>query len=335
MLDNVRKRFFWSTCKLDVENWCKKCHTCFSRDGPNKRINGKLQIYNVGLPFERIAIDILGPLPKTINGNRFVLVITDYFSRWPEAIPLPNHQAATVAEALVVHVVSRFGIPLEIHSDQGRDFEALIFKALMNLLGIHKTRTTPLHPQSNGMVERLNRTILNYLAKFIDDNQRVWDKWLPLFLLAYRSSKHQTTEFTPAMLMFGRELRIPLDLLQGKPSADNSSYNNSYPDYVDQLQRKMTDIHQLVRNNCILKSDKMKSRFDLKAHMIHFTPGQKVWFFAPKRIKGKCPKIQKDAEKTYVINSQLNDVVYRIQKFPKGKFKVVHVNRLWPMEAED
>lgn len=206
MLNNIRRRFYWAHCKSDVEKWCRTCSICFSRDGPRQRIRGKLQLYNVGLPFERIAVDILGPLPRSTSGNRFVLVVTDYFSRWPEAIPLPNHKAETVAEALVSQVFSRFGIPLEIHSDQGRDFESQVFTLVMKLLGIHKTRTTPLHPQSNGMVERLNRSIRNYLAKFIDDNQKEWDKWLPLFLMAYRSSKHQTTEFSPAMVMLGREL---------------------------------------------------------------------------------------------------------------------------------
>lgn len=268
-LDSIRKKFFWVTCKFDVENWCKCCSVCFSRNGPVHRTKGELQIYNVGFPFKRIAIDVLGPLPRSSNGNRFVLVITDYFSRWPEAIPIPNHQAITVAETLVTHVISRFGVPLEIHSDQGREFESQVFEETMKLLGVHKTRTSPLHPQSNGMVERLNRSILNYIAKFVSDNQKDWDRWLPLFLLAYRSSKYQTTEFSPAMLTFGRELRLPLDLLQGNPPCNNETSDNFIPTYVDQLQQTLVDVHQRVRQNWSMKSDKMKSKFDLKTHMGH------------------------------------------------------------------
>lgn len=182
------------------------------------------------------------------------------------------------------------------------------------------------------MVERLNRTLLNYLSKFINDNQKDWDKWLPLFLMAYRSSKHQTTEFSPAMLTFGRELRLPLDLIRGNPLVSNVNDDINPATYVVQLQNQLIDVHQRVRENWSLKSDKMKSRFDLKVHMIYFKPGQKVWLFAPKRVKGKCPKIQRDWEKTFVIRAKLNDVVYRIQKVPRGKFKVVHVNRLWPLK---
>lgn len=159
-LAKIRERFYWVTCKMDVENWCKKCTICSARNGPGRRRKAELQIHNVGSPFERIAVDILGPLPKSVSGNRYVLVVTDYFTRWPEAIPLPDQQTPTIVEALVTHVFSRFGIPLEMHSDQGRNFESNIFKEVIKLLEIKKTITTPIHPQSNGLVERLNRTIL-------------------------------------------------------------------------------------------------------------------------------------------------------------------------------
>lgn len=327
-LSKIRERFYWATCKFDVEIWCKKCKICFSKRGPQKRSKAELQVYNVGSPFERIALDILGPFSKTSSGNRFLLVVTDYFTRWPEAIPLPNHQAISVAEALVTHIISRYGLPIEIHSDQGRDFESSVFKGVMSLLDIKKTRTTSLHPQSNGLVERLNRTILQYLSKFISKNQKDWDKWIPLFLLAYRSSKHETTEFSPAMLMLGRELKLPLDLLRGIPPESDLVENLSIPHFVDQLRVKLNCVHNDVRNNLLMKSDKMKLNFDSKAHMLTFKTGDKVWLYFPHRVRGKSPKLQCDWEGPYIIRSKLNDVVYRIQKIPNGKLKVVHMNRL-------
>ena len=135
----------------------------------------------------------------------------DYFTKWPEAYPIPNQEATTVAEVLVKELVSRFGVPVELHSDQGRNFESRVFQEMCRILGIKKTRTTPLHPQSDGMVERYNRTIEHQLAIFVEENRRDWD--IPLLLMAYRTVTHEATGVTPAKLMRDRQLRLPVDLL--------------------------------------------------------------------------------------------------------------------------
>jgi transposase InsO family protein len=126
-------------------------------------------------------------------------------------IPLPNQEATTVANVLVGEFFSHMGIPLEIHSDQGTNFESNVFQEICKLLHITKTGTTPLH-QSDEMVERLNRTIEAQLAIFVSENQRDWDIYVPLLLMAYRSAVQKTTKCTPAELMFGRNLRLPIDL---------------------------------------------------------------------------------------------------------------------------
>ena len=100
---------------------------------------------------ERVALDVIGPLPRTDRGNRFILVISDYFTRWAEAYPIPDHKAQMVAGKLVDEWISRYGIMQTLHSDQGRDFESDVFQSVVKLLGIHKTRTTPYHPESDGL----------------------------------------------------------------------------------------------------------------------------------------------------------------------------------------
>lgn len=103
--------------------------------------------YNIGAPIEGVAIDVLRPLPTTDKGNRYLPIAMDYFAKWPEAYAIPNQEATTVAKVLVEEVFSRFGIPLEIHSDQGRNFESSIFREMCKLLQVNKIRTTPLRPQ--------------------------------------------------------------------------------------------------------------------------------------------------------------------------------------------
>ncbi|UYV82319.1 K02A2.6-like [Cordylochernes scorpioides] len=171
-LRKVRERFYWVYCREDVENWCRRCTTCAASKGPQTRSRGKMREYNVGAPFERIAIDVAGPFPVTEDGNKYLLVAMDYFTKWPEVYAIPNQEAATVARVLVDNLICRFGVPLELHSDQGRNFESEIFRELCQVLGIWKTRTTPLHPQSDGMVERFNKTMVEHLSKVVEQNQR-------------------------------------------------------------------------------------------------------------------------------------------------------------------
>ncbi|GFU14598.1 retrovirus-related Pol polyprotein from transposon 412 [Trichonephila clavipes] len=103
--------------RSDVEKCCRICDPCAARKGPRKRTRGRLQLHNVGAPFERIAFDILGPLPRSSDGNNNILVAKDYFTKCPEAYPIPDQEASTVAEVLVQHWISRFGVPLQLHSD--------------------------------------------------------------------------------------------------------------------------------------------------------------------------------------------------------------------------
>ncbi|GBM94250.1 Transposon Ty3-I Gag-Pol polyprotein, partial [Araneus ventricosus] len=224
-LSKTRERFYWGRLRADVENWCRECHACGARKGPKTRTKGRLQRYNVGAPFERMALDILGPFPVTTKGNRYVLVLMDYFTKWPEAIPIPDQEASIVAEELVRSWISCYGVPMILHSDQGTNFNSALFTKLCELWGILKTRTTALHPESDGMVERFNRTILNHLSLFVSRNQTDWDTHLPLFLLAYRSAEHEVTGLTPAEMLFGRTLRLPCDILFGRPSETPSSPN--------------------------------------------------------------------------------------------------------------
>ena len=131
-----------------------------------------MQQHLVGTPMERLALDVLGPLPCTRMGNKHILIVADYFSKWVEAFPMPNQEACTVADLFVKEVVCRFGVPLLIHSDQGRNFESAVLTEMCQMLGMHKTRTTAYHPQSDGMVERFNGTLEDQLAKFVDYHQR-------------------------------------------------------------------------------------------------------------------------------------------------------------------
>ena len=128
-----------------------------------------MKTYNVGAPMERIAIDVMGPLPPTDRDNKYILVISDYFAKWTESYPMPNQEAETVPNVVVREFISIFGVPRQLHTDRGRNFEFQLFLEMCSIMEIDRTRTTSVRPQSDGTVKRFNRTMrpcfLNLLMK--------------------------------------------------------------------------------------------------------------------------------------------------------------------------
>ncbi|GFW71738.1 retrovirus-related Pol polyprotein from transposon 412 [Trichonephila clavipes] len=174
------------------------------------------------------------------------------------------------------------------------------------------------------MVERFNRTILNSLSLLVSSNQQDWDKKLPFFLLAYRSAVHETTGYSPSQMLFGRDFRLPADLLFSRPPDAPLAPE----EYIEKLQARMEEMHHLARERIGMASEKMKTRYDARATGHDFREGDKVWLWNPKRHKGLSPKLQTNWEGPYTVLKRLNDVVVRIQKSPHSKPKVIHFNRL-------
>ncbi len=241
--------------------------------GPTKRV--KLQNYQAGAPMDRIHIDILGPFPVSSSGNKYVLIIIDQFTRWVEAFPVPDQGAETTAKTLVYEFISRFGAPLELHTDQDRNFESSLFRNVCSLLQITKTRTTPYHPASNGQVERFNRTLLQMIRCYVNQNQKNWDEHLPLLTSAYRSSQHAVTGFTPNRLMLGREVYQPQDLWSGM--AEQRSYSLEVPDFLYNLEKGLRDAHDVAREHLQTAQQRQKKIYDLRAQERKYVVGDLVY----------------------------------------------------------
>ena len=189
-----------------------------------------------------VAVDILGPFPTSSSGNSYILTVGDYFTRWMEAYPLPNQEGRTVAEKLTNEFFLRFSPPEQLHSDQGRQFESHLVAEVCKLLSINKTRTTPYHPQSDGLIERFNRTLLSMLASSGAQFSPDWEDYLRPLCMAYNSSVNPTTGYTPFFLMFGRQVRMPIDVLYGQPSESQSS-----PEYAAALRSRLERDFKYVR----------------------------------------------------------------------------------------
>ncbi len=248
---------------------------------------------------ERIAIDVLGPLPRTETGNQYTLIAQDYFTRWPEAFALPDQQAVTVAEVLVNQFFTRFGIPMELHSDQGRNFESETFQEVCRLFGINKTRTTPYHPHSDFMVERFNETIEDGLAMFMNAHHSDWDVHMSLLLMAYRSAEHAATKISPSRMMLDREINLPIDVWAGRP--DDNGVPRNIPIYAQKLQEQMDEVHIFARDNLKISSGASKQYYDTKTMGTRYEDGTGVWLYNPQRRKGRSPKLSRNWDGPYVV----------------------------------
>ncbi len=169
-LARVKERFYWPGYHNDVRDWCRRCPDCAATKSANPKNRAPLQSVKVGSPMQMVAVDIMGPFPESDNGNTHILVVGDYFTRYMGAYAIPNQEASTVARILTNEFFFRFSPPEQLHSDQGKQFESQLVAEVCKLLGITKTRTTPYHPQSDGLIERFNCTLLSMLKTAAADH---------------------------------------------------------------------------------------------------------------------------------------------------------------------
>jgi len=284
------------------------------------------------MEIEIVATDIMGPFPTSSKGNKYILVASDYFTRWVEAYGIPNQEATTVAKALVDNMFCRFSIPRQLHSDQGAQFESGLIKELSKMLQINKTRTTPYHPQSDGLVERLNRTIISMLATTVNDQGGEWEEHLPRVTFAYNTSEQVSTGFTPFYMMFGRQARIPLDIMFDTLVAETQNPNQ----YVWKLRKSLQSAHDLARNNLKKAACRQKELYDYKVYGKPYAVGDLVWLCSPAVPRGQARKLFCPWRGPFKVTKKINDAVYRIQDTQnRRKRQVVHFNRLKPYNCKD
>ena len=261
-LSRLKERFYWPGHWSDVHHWCNTCATCASRKTPSPKHKAELQPVKAGYPMQIVATDILGPLPITPNGNSYLFVASDYFTRWLEAYPIPNQEATTIANKLTEELFFRFSLPDQLHSDQGRQFESILISEVCRLLQIQKSRTTAYHPQGDGLIEQFNRTLLDMLSTTIKDYPGSWENHVRRAVcMAYNTSVQPTTGFTLFYLMFGRQARIPIDVMYGSPVIESSPSI-----YASDLKRTLTTAYDKVRAKVDAQFQRQKQFYDKKVH---------------------------------------------------------------------
>ena len=330
MLNKLKERFYWPGCTEAVKDWCRTCIRCTTRKTAAPKRKAPLQSLRAGYPMQIVCVDIMGPLPETEDGCKYVLVASDCFTRWVEVYGIPNQEATTVAKKLVDEMFCRFSPPEQLHSDQGRQFESELVKEICVLLQIRKTHTTPYHPQCNGMVERFNRTLLDMLATTIDNHQADWQHHIRKLCLAYNSSIHSTTGFSPFFLMFGRQVKLPIDLMYGT----NRTGPDTAAGFAQKLKEGLQEAYKLVREKCQAEHKRQKALYDERVHGKPFSPGDLVWLHSPAVPRGRSRKLHHPWKGPLKVVERLGESNYKIKSLQgRKKTQIVHFDRLKPCVA--
>ena len=225
-----------------------------------------------------------GSLPHTQRGNRFILTICDYATRYPEAIPLSNTEAVQIARELV-GVFARVGVPDEILTDQGPNFMSSLLQELYQLLQIKRIRTMPYHPQTDGLVERFNGTLKAMLRKFVNRSRKDWDEYLPYLLFAYREVPQESTGFSPFELLYGRKVRGLLDVLRETWTGETQEEGVPVAACVVQMRERLEKMAELVRENAGKAQLRQKCAYDRKVKPRSLNEGDQVLVLLPKPRK--------------------------------------------------
>ncbi|GFX46466.1 retrovirus-related Pol polyprotein from transposon 297 [Trichonephila clavipes] len=302
----------------------RKLMTGFARD-----FTGRECTEMSSAPFHRIGIDLLGRFPKSAHGNKWIIVCTDYSTRYAITKALPTAEVDEIAKFLLEEIVLRHGAPRVIITDRGAVFRSRLVSSLVDLCNIDHRFTTAYHPQTNGLTERFNKTLADMLSMYVDVEQKNWDEILPFVTFAYNTAKQETTGFTPFYLLHGREAETTLDTML--PFCPNDFDDNN----ITKIAARAEESRQLARVHTLRAQDKDRRRYDSKHQMVSYAPGDLVWVYTPVRKVGLSEKLLRRYFGPYQVLRRLSAVTYEVQDFDPASRKrklreVVHVLRMKP-----
>ncbi|PNF43689.1 hypothetical protein B7P43_G14967 [Cryptotermes secundus] len=316
-IERIKLYISWPSLEQYVIQYIRNCITCQLNKETRPNVKLPLTVTDTkNAPWDKIYLDIVGPLPLSENGMKYILTCQDNLSKYFIAIPLQTQTAEEVANAFVKNIILFYGIPTEVVTDQGSNFMSHVFKRVCKLFKIEKICTIAYHPESNGALERTHKTLANYLRCFCDKRLNNWDEWLPFACFTYNTTPHSVTRYTPYEVLFGRNANIP-GRLQRQPQP---LYN--FDDVVLEIKHKMQNCQQIARERLIEFKEAQRHR--VKSNEYDFKVNDLVLLRIENRQKldplWRGPYEIKDIKGSNAV----------IQEVGKRKHQEVHINRLKP-----
>ena len=320
-LNRLSKFAYWPGMKREVDRYCKSCLVCCRFKRVNNPSAPLRQYPDVSAPFQRVHMDIVGPLGTSTNGYKYILTVIDVMTRFLITAPLRTKEAGEVAEAFFIRVVCAHGVPKTVVTDQGREFVNQILSGVAEKLQMSHLTTTPYHPSANGVIERPNGTIVNILRTMVMENREIWEDMLPVATHAYNTAYHRTIKDSPFYLLYLRDPQMPYTMLE----------KESQPWYnLDDYKSKMAVIAKQVYKRCeaFLEEGRLEmERYHKNAKIKKAKIGDRV-FVQHRARQGEPRKLQPLYDGPFRVVDLVSDVVIKIRDIRTSKVHTLHTDRV-------
>ena len=306
LYQTMRRVFYWPSMTVDIHHKVENCAPCAKNRIKEQRNVYPMRLFPATKPLEYVAMDILGPLPRTKHGMRFILVITDRFTKLTKTEPLRTITSLAVARAFCKAWVFNYGTPKVLLTDNGTQFTATFFRNVCRILKIHKVFTAEYHPQTNGQAERFNRTIVAAIRNYVSDSQRDWDEWLGPLTYAYNTQVHRSTGTTPFDLVLSRHpppLLVEQDMLDHRPTECARDRRARMSQAKQEFLYRLGKLMSKARGNLTKTQQRYKRNFDarVRARLRNLEPGSYVYREIPVHPEGVNPKLAQQVEGPYKV----------------------------------
>jgi hypothetical protein len=326
-IEKLRARYWWPQLRATVKDYIAHCLICQQAKDPIPPIRLPFKFQYAQGPWDILAIDFQGPFPRSKSGNRNILVFTDFFTKWVEIQATPDQLATTVAKVYVERVICRFGASRVLLSDRAQNFLSEVVAEVNKLFQVEHRKTTAYRPQTNGLVEVTNRTIKHMIASFVDESQTEWDRHLDLVQMCHNSSRHTIINSTPSMLLFGREMRLPVELLI--PQSPGPIIEEG--EFVKNLRERLSQVWQLARENIDQGRLKQAARRAKEVHSFDLKVGDAVLFRDKHCPVGRSRKlVPRWTGPWTILRTTDTNVQIQLISMPDSRTKWVHKEHVKP-----
>ena len=323
----LRRKWWWKNMYKHAIEFCRSCGECATVAGVGRRSKPPLHPIPVQRPFQIVGLDIM-ELPKTEQGNRYIVVFQDFLTKWPLVYPVPDQKAIRLARLVAEELLPQFGVPEALLSDRGTNLLAHVMQDVCQLLGITKLNTTSYHPQCDGMVERLNRSLKSMLRKHVAKFGRQWDRFLPGVLWAYRNTPHESTKEKPSFLLFGMDLRSPTEAALLPP---DPVHPGDLEDYREELIASLSSARELAVSSIQEAQRNYKRQYDKTSRVTNYQIGDWVFVKFPSEETGKNRKMSRPWRGPFrIIKREDPNLTLTNVYFPQEPGMVVHQLRVCP-----
>lgn len=335
----IYAKYWWPSMRKQIYAFVDSCMSCQTIKPRTHVPFGLLQpLPPTSRLFQRVGIDFVGPITPSLNNNRHILVLVDYYTHWAEAFPLPEQTSERIVNVFIEHIIPRFGCPEELLSDRGANFLSNLSHQLYTAMRTKKLSTTAYHPQTNGLTERTNGIIKMVLTHFVGLNKATWEEYLPFVLYSYRVTPTPALGgLSPFTLLYGQEPRHPLDRLtvdldlNPENTSDGilNDVHRRMVEHREQIAKFRLHARDVVRKRTEEKQENMKRLADTKRKEHTFKVGESVFQRIPTGALG-TNSLERRYRGPYKIIGQAGDSNLNFRLFDpiKNKERIVHVSTL-------